>query len=200
MKKLIIPLFLMMASLTLVAQEIFPHREAVRIATYLNFDLSLFKNSPIPSDADVKRAVGVRSGEYVGLIVPECKLSAESFDNIGNKIIPVGQVWFHKITFLKDGEPTGLDKMQICPFTYRDTETKVALCLLGVKKKDNGDLELLVYGKEKTPLIVLPLKKAETKQEFPIEADAEISGSYATVTLKIVGKYQANFQVTEQNY
>lgn len=181
----------------LSAQEVIPRRDAVRIAAYLNFDLSLFNNAPIPTDADVKRPVGLREGEYAGLIVPECKLSAESFANISaDKIIPVGQLWLHNITLLKEDEPILTEKMQTFPLNYRDTQTEVNLCLLGARKKADGKLELLIFGKDKTPILSVPMKDSESQQEFPIEITAQREDSSAVVNLKIVGKYQANFKVT----
>ncbi|MGB9604174.1 MAG: hypothetical protein ACPMAG_15420 [Limisphaerales bacterium] len=199
MKK-IVSLSILLATVAIIsAQEIeqVPRRDAVRIAAYLNFDLSLFNTTPIPTDADVKRPVGMRVGEYAGLIVPECKLSPDTFKNIEpNKVIPVGQLWLHKIALMKNDELISTDKMQPVPFEYRDTQTQVNLCLLGARKNQDGKLELLIFGKDKNPLLTLPIKETETTQENPIEIAAQLVDSYAKITLKLVGKYQATFNAT----
>jgi hypothetical protein len=73
---------------------------------------------------------------------------------------------------------------------------KVPLCVTGVRKKDDK-LELLVYGKGKEPILTLPLKAIDAKQQLPLEMEAEQGGNSGTVTLKILGKYKASFEVTE---
>jgi len=195
-KNILIPLLLAVLT-TLNAQELIPRKDAVRIAAYLNFDLSLFNNTPIPTDADVKRPVGLREGEYAGLVVPECKLNAASFKNIEpDKVIPVGQLWLHKITLMKNDEPVATEKMQKIPFEYRDTSTEVRLCLLGVRKNPDGKFELLIFGTDKNPLLTVPMKESESSQENPIEVSGERLDNSATITLKLAGKYQAKFNIT----
>jgi len=179
------------------AQEPVPRRDAVRLATYLNFDLSVFDTTPIPSDADVKRPVAYREGEYAALIVPESKLNPETFVNAGSKaIVPVGQIWMHKIVPTKNGEAISGDSFKTMPVTIRDETYNVMLCLLGARKKSDNTMELLIFGKDKEPLLTVPLIKTESKQDFPIEADVQRVDNSAKVILKIVGKYQATFEVT----
>lgn len=201
MKKLIILakiLFFIGIGINANAQELVPRRDAVRLATYLNFDLSVFESTPIPSDADVKRPVAYREGEYAALIVPESKLTPETFANAGNKIIPVGQIWMHKIAPIKNGAALSSESFKTMPVTIRDETYNVMLCLLGAKKKSDNTMELLIFGKDKEPLLTVPLKQIESKQEFPIEAEVKRLDYSADVTLKIVGKYQATFEVTAQ--
>lgn len=183
-------------ALILNAQELVPRRDAVRMAAYLNFDLSIFDSTPIPSDADVKRPVAYREGEYAALIVPESKLSAETFSKIGNNVVPIGQIWLHKIVPVKNGQELPANNFQKFPITIREENYEVMLCLLGARKNPEGNLELLVYGKDKEPLLILPLKQSETKQQMPIEADVQREDYSAKVTLKIAGKYQAILEVT----
>ncbi|MFO1020788.1 MAG: hypothetical protein U0903_08850 [Planctomycetales bacterium] len=58
----------------------------------------------------------------------------------------------------------------------RRPETPPLLSLGGVQKNDKGDLELLIYGKEKEPLVKQVLKKVDGKQELPIELEIKPSG------------------------
>jgi len=56
---------------------------------------------------------------------------------------------------------------------------------------------LLVFGKGKEPLLVLPLNKAAREQKWSLEFTAEREGdASARVTLLLVGKYEASFLVT----
>ena len=72
-----------------------------------------------------------------------------------------------------------------------------AALLLGVRQGAGDKLELLVFGKGKEPLLVLPLNKAAREQKWPLEFTAEREGdASARVTLLLVGKYEASFLVT----
>jgi hypothetical protein len=91
------------------------------------------------------------------------------------------------------------ERLKLIAVNYKESEVRVVLCVLGVRRTAAGELELLVYGQGKEPLLTLPLKKQEVKQEFPLEFDAERTGDGARITLKLVGKYTASFQVAEFN-
>lgn len=200
MKTAIQLIFLVALAFSGFSQEPISREVAVRIATYLNFDLSQFKETPIPTDGDTKRPVGLRLEEYGGLIVPETKLSADTFFKIGKEVVPVGQLWLRRIAPLKNDEPINEEKLRLVPVSYEGRQDKVCLCLLGARKNADGTLELLIYSKEKEPLITVPMKKIDVAQENPIEISAEVDQNTAVVTLKIVGKYEASFKVGESSY
>ena len=72
----------------------------------------------------------------------------------------------------------------------------MSLCVLGVRKAAGDRLELLVFGKGKEALLVVPLKPASREQKSPLEFRAEHEGeASARVTLSLVGKYEASFFV-----
>jgi hypothetical protein len=63
---------------------------------------------------------------------------------------------------------------------------------------DRSDaLELLVFGKDKEPLVTLPLKRMDAPQELPLDFTAERTGDAGCLTIRILGKYEAKLMVTE---
>ena len=68
-----------------------------------------------------------------------------------------------------------------------------------MRKSADGKLELLIYGKEKEPIVKVPMKATTSSaaQENPIEISAERKDEGGLVTLRLVGKYEASFMVTE---
>jgi hypothetical protein len=54
---------------------------------------------------------------------------------------------------------------------------------------------LLVFGKDKEPLLRIAMTQISDKQKLPIEVSAEQQGDGATLTLKILGKYSASLAV-----
>ena len=80
-----------------------------------------------------------------------------------------------------------------------DEEADVPCLAPGVRKSGDGKLELLIYGKEKEPIVKVHMKAiaGSAAQENPIEISAERKDEGGLVTLRLVGKYQASFMVTE---
>ena len=88
------------------------------------------------------------------------------------------------------------DELKPIPVEIEGLEVTPRLSMLGVRKVDNGKLELLVYGSSKTPLLTVPLTKASKPHKWPIELEAQREGDAARAKLLIVGQYEAVFQVT----
>jgi hypothetical protein len=177
------------------AQEQVPREECLKIAFALSLNLKELLATPIPTDPDVKRPVAVKHGDYGGMVLPETKL-AESLAKAGTEPVSIGQLWLHKLVPVKDGQPVAADKLRVVKVTHRDETAEVVCCALGVRKSGEG-FELLFFGKDKTPVFKTPLKASPEKQEEPIEISADRQGDSGFITLKIAGKYQATFEVTD---
>jgi hypothetical protein len=184
-------------SVTVPAQERVSREDCLKAAFLLSAELKALTGTPLPTDPDLKRPVAVRSGEYGGLVLPECKLNAEVFSRAGKDPAPVGQLWLRKLAPMKDGQVMVVSKLRVVQISTGKGEEPAVCCALGVRKGTDGQLELLVYGKDKEPVVRVPLKVTAGSQENPIEMTAEQEGDTARVTLKLVGKYEASFSVGE---
>ncbi len=196
--KTILPLVaLTLLTSGLSAQEDLSRAEAVKFAAVLNFDLDKLADTPIPTDADVKRPFGVKAEKRGGLVVPEAKLSAATFSTASKEVVPVGQLWLAGLVPAKDGQAVSKDQLKLVTAEYEGREVTLPLCVLGVRKGAGDKLELLIFGKGKEPLLILPLNKASREQKWPLEFTAVREGdASARVTLSLVGKYEASFLVT----
>ena len=179
------------------AQEQLPRENALKGAFIVSLNLKEMLNTPIPTDPDVKRPVAVGHEGHGGMVLPEAKLSAETFAKAGKDVTPVGQLWMLKLVPISDGQPLPTSKLRVVHVKSEDNEADVVCCALGVRKDADGGLELLIYGKDKEPVLRVPLKALSAPQENPIEMSAEARDNSGLVTLKLVGKYQASFTVTE---
>ena len=193
-----IPLLTALALLApaLVAQEELPRLDAVKFAALLNFDLEKLADTPIPTDADVKRPFGVKAEKRGGLVVPEAKLSPATISGAGKEVVPVGQLWLVGVVPAKDGQPVSGEQLKLVTIQYEGRDVTLALCVLGVRKGAGDKPELLVFGKGKEPLLVLPLNKANREQKWPLEFTVEREGEASgRVALTLVGKYETSFLV-----
>lgn len=197
MKQTILTLTLLATVQLVFAQERLPREEALTYAAAVSADAKQLKGTPIATDVDVQQPVALRDGDYGGMVLPEKKLSAEALAKADQKVLPIGQLWLHKLTPMRDGEAIEADKLRLVAVNLNGESVTVPQCALGVRRNSAGTLELLVFGKSKEPLLATALKSAEAAQQVPIDLEAQREPASAQVTLKILGKYQATLSVTE---
>ena len=188
----------LLCSLSLVnAQERLSREDSLKIAFLLSVDLAQLQNTPIPTDPDVKRPVAIRDEDYGGMVLPETKLSVNVLSNAGAGVTPIGQLWLHKLVPLCGSEAAPEAKLRMATVNRSEGSVRVPQCALGVTRNASGSLELLVFGNDKEPLLRAPLKAISASQENPIEIAAERRSDGGLITLKILGRYEAEFMVTD---
>jgi hypothetical protein len=180
------------------AQEQLSTEEALKYATAVSKDAKQLKGTPIVTDVDTQKPVAVREGEFGGMVLPQKELDAEKIAKAGKEeVTPIGQLWLLKLTPMRDGEAISSSKLRLATVQAEGEEVTVPQCALGVRRNQDGALELLVFGKGKDPILTAPMKAIDTKQELPINLSAERESDSGRLTMKILGKYQATFQVTQ---
>ena len=179
------------------AQELLSRQEALKYAFIVSANLPEMLKTPIPTDPDVKRPVAARDGDYGAMVLPESKLTADVFDKAGKEAVSVGQLWLLKLVPLADGQPVPSSKLRMVDATSEEGQASVPCCALGVRKVGEGGLELLVFGKDKEPLIRTPIQTISRQQENPIGLSAERKDDGGLLTLRFLGKYEASFMVTD---
>jgi hypothetical protein len=192
---LLAPLFACLAPLR--AQQAVPRDELLRVACIISLDLKQMLNTPIPTDPDVKRPVALREGDHGVMVLPESKVS-DGLARQGGEVVPVGQLWLRKLLPQCGSEAARPEKLQVVSLNVGDRTESAVLCALGVRKNADGQLQLLVYGKGKDPLLELPLKSISAAQDNPIELSAVAQGGSAVVTLRLLGKHEASFTLVSE--
>jgi hypothetical protein len=182
-------------------QERVERSEALMGAFYLSLDLKNLKGTPIPTDVDIKQPVALKDGEYGVMVLPECKLQADQIREAGEVPVPIGQIWFRNLAPMKSGEAVARSDLKTVEIRPRNQEAiDLIQCALAVKSTGEGRLGLLVYGKGKTPVVEVPLKKVENTQDDPIDLAAEKGEESGKITLQILGRYEGVITVTEPAY
>jgi hypothetical protein len=192
-----LPLVLLLNAAPAAAQEQLPRAEALKYAFAVAADLGEMLKTPVPTDPDIKRPVAVREGQYGGMVLPEAKLTAAALQKPGKEGIPVGQLWLLKLVPMQDGQPVPAGSLRFVDVTSEEGSAKVPCCVLAVRSTGGEGLELLVLGKDKTPLLTAPLKAITKTQDNPIEMTAERKYDGGLITLRLLGKYETSFMVTD---
>jgi hypothetical protein len=178
------------------AQEQLSRTEALKYANAVAADRGAMLKTPVPTDPDIKRPVAVREGDYGAMVLPEAKLEAAMLQKAGQEGVPVGQLWLSKLAPMKDGAPVPARSLRFVDVDSDEGSARVPCCVLMVRRAGEG-LELVVLGKDKTPLLTSPMKAITRTQENPIEMTAERKDDGGLITLRVLGKYETSFMVTD---
>jgi hypothetical protein len=190
MRLLTVPLVLLLGAGVANAQERVPPEEARVLAKLISLAAGKLK-PPVAIAADTDKPYAKRKDEYGAMFLPDKKLSAERLARAGKEIVPVAVLWTHQLAPVAGGKVIPSEKLQGLSVTIKEEKITLTVCYLGVRKGPKGGLELVVLSKDTTPLVTLPLEKAERKQELPIEFLATIEGNdRAILTLGLLGKYK----------
>lgn len=197
MKYTLIAAVLLTGLLAVQAQERLSREEALKYAFFASSDLKEMLKTPIPTDPDIKRPVALKDGDHGSMVLPEAKLSADTFANAGKEVTSVGQLWLVKLAPVNEGQVVPKTRLRLVRVRAGDQEADAACCALGVCKEAGRGLELLIYGKDKEPLTRVPMKSISCQQDKPVEMSCERKDDNGLVTLKFLGKYEVTFAVTE---
>jgi hypothetical protein len=178
-----------------LAQGRVPQEQAERVARQL-VEQTKLDDAQVKVEPDAEKPCAIRSGEHAALVMPDKRLTEEALAKAGKDVLPVGQFWLRQLAPKVDGKPVPNDKLRILKITIGNDNEPLSLCLIGARKNAKGELELVLYGKEKEPLVNLPLKKVDSRQEMPIELQPmEVDEGTASLQINILGKYEAKLTV-----
>jgi hypothetical protein len=178
------------------AQERIQPDTAQKVAKLLLEQAAKVEHPQVKTDADADKATGLHHEQVGAMVIPDKALAEDALRKAGKGIVPVGQLWMRNLTLVKDGKPVDEDRLRLETIKLDDKEHRVVFCLLGARRTGDDAVELLVYGKDKEPLLKVPLQKADDTPEFPLDLSAEkAENETATVTIHVLGKHKAAFTV-----
>ena len=193
MKNLLTLAALVALTPALHAQESIELGEAQKAARKLSESAARITDAPFAVDSDLEKPQGIKA-EGTGLIVlPDRKLTTELLAAANSAITPLGQLWTLKLAVAANGKPTAADMLRHFTIADGEKEREVSLYFLGATKTEARGLELVVYAKDKEPLLRVPIKKRVAgKQEFPIEVSGvKNDDKSGTLSLRLFGEYDA---------
>lgn len=198
MKRLVALVGLVLMVGVALAQERIAPEAAQGYARILVQATSQTANLPLQVQPDADKPYGLKTGDEGALVIPAKALTEEALQKAGKEVIPLAQLWVRNLTLVVKDQLVPNDKLSVVKVTLNDQEHSLPLFLLGVRTKGDGSLEILVFAREKEPLLVVPLVKREGKQELPIELEARGENDRGVLSLNILGKYQAQMILAKQ--
>lgn len=194
-------LLLVLATTLRADTEPFDGAEAQRVAHKLNDTLGSPADAPFATEVDPDKPHGIKAKGVGMLALPDRKLTADVIAAAGKGVTPIGQLWTLALTLATGGRPLAAEQIRLVPITEKDKTTDVQLYYLGAAKNDAGELQLVVFGKDKTqPVVRVPLTKTGgASQSTPIELSGrKQDDSTGILTVDLLGEYSAELTLMKQ--
>ena len=199
MKRLLVLLSLLLTGPGLRAQERIEPEQARKYARLFVEQSAKVPHLQLKIDADPDQPFGLKDEEMGAMVISQKSLTLDALKKAGNDVMPLGQLWLRNLTIVVKDEALPNDKLRIVTITANGQDHSLPLFLLGLRNKGNN-LELVVYGPGKEPLLTAPLQKATSTHELPLELDGEKgSNNRGTLTIKVLGQYQAQLTLAKQD-
>lgn len=181
------------------AQERVPDKELGKYCIGLTLNANILVMDPnvkVTADALKGSAVMVKDKEQIALVIPDAKL-AEGVAAVSDKsVTPFAHLWFKDLVPQSEGKAIAADKLRKLKIQAGKESLEADLCFVGLQKNAKGDLELLIYGKGKEPILKPVLEAHEEAQDKPLLLDLEVPADKPMVlTIRVLGKYRTKIEV-----
>lgn len=198
------PLLTTLLALTALAfaQDIqqVPAEQAAAIARKAVAALGQPADAPFAVDADTDKPAAIRASGDVGLLaMPDKKLTPATLAATGKDTTALGQLWMRNIVPAPGGSAPDPAKLRTIAVKDKDErEVKVEAYHLGIGKTGTGELAIAIYGRDKEPLLTVPLVKTDAPEiATPITLDGHKEGENTGVlVITLFGSHKADVTVT----
>ena len=194
-------LVLLLGAVAMADVERIPLERAQQIAKLLQEQVAKVGDLQFKPDVDTEKPSGIHAeNKYGAMVIPDRNLGEDTFTKASKtEVTPIGHLWTRNLAPAVDGTVTPNAKLRLVGVPIEGNEHNLPFYLLGLRKNPDGKLILLVYGKDKDPLVKVPLERAEKTPGVPIEVDGK-KGENETgiLILNLLGKYEARITVKEQ--
>lgn len=177
------------------AQERVPTEQAQQIARLLTEAGEKQADLALKVEVDTDKPFAVRQEQFGAMAIPLKGLSAEKIEKAEKEVVPIGHFWMRNLTPIVDGAPVAASKVRNVSIDFEENKVEVTFYQLGVRKNDKGEVEFLVYGAGKDPLLTKVLERADAAQSYPIEIEGREDDNAGLITLYISGKFRVGIKV-----
>ena len=199
MRRLTVPLSLLLLAAPARAQERVPDDEARALAKLITVAAAKKITPPLAIAPDTDKPFAKRKDEYGALFLPDKRLTAERLRGAGKELVPVAILWTHQLVPVAGDKRLPVEKLQKFSVKVKEEERMLFVCFLAARKGPKGEPELVLLSKDRTPLLTLPLQKAGQKQKLPVEYLVSVEGDdRAHLTLQLLGEYRARLTLGVQ--
>jgi hypothetical protein len=195
-------LVLVFAAFSASAQEAIPLEEAQRAAHKLYDALGNPSDAPFATELDPDKPNGFKASGLGLMAIPDRRLTTDAIAHAGKDVLPIGQLWTLSASVAPDGRPVASDQLRLVKVGDGDKARELQLYYLGAAKNDAGELQLVLFAKDKTqPILRVPLTKiSSTSASTPLELEGrKRDDASGILTIRVLGEYTAEVTVMKQD-
>jgi hypothetical protein len=184
---------------TASAQEVVSLEEAQKGARLVTQSAGSISDAPFKMEINTDKPQALKVGSVGILAIPSTGLIDDAMAKVGKDVLPLGQLWMLSIAPATGGKVLPSSRLRMITVTDKDKDARVSMFFLGARKNDKDAIELVLYGKDKEPVMHVPLEKIDGSQDVPIELAGRKEGDDSgLLTLKFLGKFKADITVMKQ--
>ena len=173
--------------------------QAYLAATLAAFSTPKMKEAPIKVDAAIRKATGLQedSGAKAIIAIPDGRIAELKLAELASGTLPLCRLWLKGYALiLPESKKASVEKMDV----DAEGEThRVNIWLLGVRKSDKGNPELIVCANQKEPVMVLPLTSLDTPApadpDGPVRVGVQIEDRRTWLVLSMLGTHEAKLEI-----
>ena len=179
--------------------------KAQRVAELLAPKATLIEAPQVKIEADPSQAAGLTFKNEGILVVPKKGLKEKEKED--NAAVNTKQGAGFAYLFMSqafcpvvEGKPAKADVLRtVRVVDGRGNERTVTCLLLAVRRIDDEDWRMYVYGAKKEPLVDAQFDEAERPNSGPVAIDVEnAANNEGTLAVTVFGKYKAGFAIAYQ--
>ncbi len=155
--------------------------------------------APIKIVGDPEKAMGLHEPEVAAaMVVPRTELKTDKLPGAEKQDgEPAGYLFLYKIAPVVSGKVMATDKLPTVLLKTDDgVERTVIVLRLTLKKESEQDWKLLVFGKDKKPLVSSKFRAEANNSTLPLSISTkDIEGDQGTLVVAVFGRYAADLRL-----
>jgi hypothetical protein len=170
-----------------------PDDQAKPIVEILAKEVGKVNDAQIKVEVEVDKTVVLFGGAEMGIaFMPHKGLSEESVKKSDKDVAPLGVMLLYHLTPVVDNKPVPKEKLRTLSVMIDNETIEVPVFYVGVKTETDGKRNLVIYGKDKDPLVKVALNDLETKGERPVVIEAKgVANGEGTLFVNVLKKFQS---------
>ncbi|MDW8364839.1 MAG: hypothetical protein RMK49_03220 [Abditibacteriales bacterium] len=172
--------------------EVVPEEIAQQVIALSVEELKKVTDAPLKVEVDARQSTVLGTVEMGGVaFLTHKNVTEDALKKSDKEVVPLGVLGLYRLALVADKKTVPADKL--CPGTIviEGMTFVVSFCLVGVKTEQEGKRQLMIYGKDKEPLVKVPLNEFETKVDRSVSIECRVGGGEGTLTLNVIKKFQA---------
>ena len=172
--------------------EVVPEEIAQQVVEASVEELKKVIDAQLKVEVDASKSTIVGGPELGGIaFLAHKNVTEDAIKKSDKEVAPLGVLGLYRLSLVADKKSVPADKLRSGVIVIEGMTFEVSFCFVGVKTEQDGKRQLVIYGKDKEPIVKLPLSDFETKVDRPVAIECKVGNGDGTLNLNVLKKFQA---------